>query len=93
MSMSRYPFPPFELPLYPDRRGDIWRWLFADTIRDLRLARRLSIQRAAQLAGMEYSEWAVLEDGHPPVDSERLRPIAAVLEVDWEELSRLRRLP
>jgi transcriptional regulator with XRE-family HTH domain len=67
--------------------------MFADLIRDLRLARRLSIEQAALLAGMEDSEWTAMEGGYPPVDSERLRPVAAVLEVDWEELSRLRRLP
>jgi len=78
---------------YTDRPGDIWRWLFADAIRDLRLARRLSIEQAAHRAGMEYSEWEAFESGHPPVDSERLRPVADVLEVDWEELSQLRRLP
>lgn len=92
MSMHRELFPP-GFPFYTDRPGDIWRWMFADLIRDLRRARKLSIEKAARLAGMEYSEWAALESGHPPVDSERLRPVAAVLEVDWEELSRLRRLP
>jgi transcriptional regulator with XRE-family HTH domain len=76
-----------------DRPGSIWPWLFADLIRDLRLARGLSLDQAARLAGLEYSEWAAIESGHPPVDSERLRPVAGVLEVDWEDLSRLRRLP
>lgn len=75
------------------RPGSIWPWLFADLIRDLRLARGLSIDLAADLAGMTYSEWAAIESGHPPVDSERLRPVAAVLEVGWEDLSQLRRLP
>jgi len=75
------------------RPGSIWPWLFADLIRDLRLARGLSIDLAADLAGMTYSEWAAIECGYPPVDSERLRPVAAVLEVDWEDLSGLRRLP
>ena len=73
--------------------NDIWRWYFADAIRNLRLARGLSIQKAARLAGMEFTQWEAMESGHPPVDSECLRPVAEVLRVDWEELSRLRRLP
>jgi transcriptional regulator with XRE-family HTH domain len=92
MSMHRYDFPSSGFPFYLGRPGDIWRWMFADVIRGLRLARRLSIEKAARLAGMEFSEWEALESGHPHVDSERLRPVAAVLEVDWEELSHLRRL-
>jgi transcriptional regulator with XRE-family HTH domain len=93
MSMYRYDFPSSGFPFYLDRPGDIWRWMFADLIRGLRLARRLSIEQAARLGGMEFSEWEAMESGHPPIDSERLRPVAAVLEVDWAELSHLRRLP
>lgn len=92
MSIDWYGFPSSGFPFY-GRPGDIWRWLFAETIRDLRELRRLSIEQAARLAGMQFSEWEAMETGHPPVDSERLRPVAAVLEVDWAELSQLRRLP
>jgi len=93
MSMYQHDLPFSGFPFYLDRPGDIWRWMFADGIRALRLARRLSIEQAARLAGMEFSQWEAMETGHPPVDSERLRPVAAVLEVDWEELSQLPRFP
>jgi len=65
MSMHRYDFPSSGFPFYLGRPGDIWRWMFADVIRGLRLARRLSIEKAARLAGMEFSEWEALESGSP----------------------------
>jgi hypothetical protein len=66
MSMYQHDAPFFAFPCYLDRPGDIWRWMFANRIRGLRLARRLSIEQAARLAGMEFSQWEAMETGHPP---------------------------
>lgn len=41
----------------------------------------LLIQRAAELAGMEFSEWCALEAGWVPVDENTISAIAEVLEV------------
>ncbi len=53
------------------------------------LARRqelgLTVARAAELAGLEISEWDALEAGWAPDNVNTIRAIAATLEVDWED--------
>jgi|SRR3954469_15194530 hypothetical protein len=41
----------------------------------------LLIQRAAELAGMEFSEWCALEQGWVPTDDSTISTIGEVLEV------------
>ena len=50
----------------------------------------LSLERAAELAGLETSEWAALESGWwiPPSDNFPLiRAIAGTLEASWVDYS------
>ena len=51
---------PFRLPMFPDLRREFWGRMFGYGIREAREAAGLSVEAAAQLAGMEVSEW----DGH-----------------------------
>lgn len=62
---------------------------FSGCIRRLREARGLAVAEAAELAGMQISEWAAIEEGWVPDDPVWLRPLAAVLEVDWETVETL----
>ena len=43
----------------------------------------LSVARAAELAGLELSEWYALEAGWIPEDQKVIKAIAATLSVDW----------
>jgi hypothetical protein len=45
------------------------------------------VEEAACLAGMESSEWAAIEAGHIPADPDRLRSMAAALEIRFDQLS------
>ena len=49
----------------------------------------LTVERAAELAGLELSEWCALESGALPDldDTGRLRAIAATLQISWVEYS------
>ncbi len=63
--------------------------LFGSLIRERREDRGLTVAEAARLAGMEYSEWAAIEDGCMPADPDRLRPMAASLEMSWNSMAAL----
>jgi hypothetical protein len=43
----------------------------------------LTVAEAAELSGLQISEWAGLEEGWIPDDLATLRSIAEVLEVEW----------
>ncbi len=45
----------------------------------------LSIAAAAELAGLELSEWGALEQGWLPEDISTIRAIAATLEAGWRK--------
>ena len=49
----------------------------------------LSVERAAELAGLELSEWYALESGWvpDPDDMNRIEAIAATLEIFWGDYS------
>lgn len=58
-----------------------WAMLLAREVRQRREELGLSIERAAELSGMETSEWAVLEAGWiPSVESGLLDAIAGTLQ-------------
>jgi hypothetical protein len=46
----------------------------------------LLVQRAAELAGMEFSEWCALEAGWVPSDENTISAIAEVLEVNRTQI-------
>ncbi len=49
----------------------------------------LSVEKAAELAGMQLCEWAAMEDGWVPTDRSTLRAVAQVLYIRWPELDLL----
>ena len=50
---------------------------------------RLSIAGAAELAGLELSQWCALEEGWIPTTLAIIRPIAQTLCTDWKDLHTL----
>ena len=66
-----------------------WCQLFGAMVQDRRQAIRRSVEEAAQLSGLESSEWAAIEAGHIPADPGRLRSMAAALEVRFDDMALL----
>jgi len=66
-----------------------WAAIFAKAIQYNRQARGLSVQDAAQLAGMEVSEWAAIEAGAVPRTEGELYAIAGTLEIGYDRLFNL----
>ena len=66
-----------------------WRQMFGGMVQERRESIGRSAEEAARLAGMESSEWAAVESGHIPADPDRLRSMAAALEVRFDELALL----
>ena len=66
-----------------------WCRLFGGMVQDRREAIGRSVEDAALLSGMEYSEWAAIEAGHIPADPARLRSIAAALEIRFDHMALL----
>ncbi len=46
-----------------------------------------SLEEAAELAGMGFSEWEAIEIGHIPADLNRLRSMAAALSIRYDQMS------
>ena len=65
MSMNNYASP---APASTDTLHDTWRRQFGIMIQDAREFAARSGEEAAQLAGMEPSVWAAVEDGDIVVD-------------------------
>jgi hypothetical protein len=67
--------------------------LFASALARYAARRRgelgLTVARAAELAGLEVSEWCALEFGWVPEELAVIRAIAATLEVSWPDLDML----
>jgi transcriptional regulator with XRE-family HTH domain len=70
----------------PELRRKAWARLFGLGIQATRTEAGLSIEEAARLAGMEVSEWAAIEEGYVPQETNRLRSMAAALEVSFDRL-------
>ena len=69
-----------------------WFNILARYTRQRRDELGLSLERAAELAGLEMSEWAALESGFWAPDPDNLpmiRAVAATLEVSWVDSSLL----
>jgi transcriptional regulator with XRE-family HTH domain len=84
MSMHRFVS---HTPSSPNRRA--WLAIFGGMIQERREAIGRSVEEAARLAGMESSEWAAIEAGHIPADPDRLRSMAAAIEVRFDQLALL----
>ena len=64
-----------------------WNTALARYSRRRREELGLTEERAAQLAGLELSEWHALESGWVPDDMAVIQAIAATLETSWAEYS------
>jgi transcriptional regulator with XRE-family HTH domain len=67
----------------------VWGRMFGRGIQAARNESGLSIEEAARLSGMEVSEWAAIEGGYVPTEIDRLRAMAAALEVSFEKMFNL----
>lgn len=47
----------------------------------------ITLARAAELSGLELSEWCALESGWIPEDMNTIRAVAGTLRIDWKDLS------
>jgi transcriptional regulator with XRE-family HTH domain len=66
-----------------------WTNVFSSAIRQARQGCGLSVEQAAQLAGMEASEWAVIEAGLGPPTIVQLHSMAGTLEISYDRLLNL----
>jgi len=82
-------FAPLPSTYVPELRRQIWGRVFGLGIQEARKSAGLSIEEAARLAGMESSEWMAIEDGYVPQETDRLRAMAAALEVSFEKIFNL----
>jgi transcriptional regulator with XRE-family HTH domain len=71
--------------LRPVRRL-VWGRLFGQCVGKTREAAGRSVEEAAQLAGMEASEWSAVEAGFVP-DPAKLRPMADALELRYDRIA------
>jgi predicted transcriptional regulator len=71
-------------PSAPDRV--FYTHLFARLVRDRRRKLGLTVNRAAELAGITSSQWVSIEAGWVPQDHQIVRTIAAALEIRATEL-------
>lgn len=82
-------FAPLPATYVPELRRQVWGRLFGLSIHAARTEAGMSIEEAAGLSGMEISEWMAIEDGHVPQDINRLRAMAAALEINFEKIANM----
>jgi hypothetical protein len=69
-----------------DTLSDTWPRLFGVMIQDVREFMARSVEEAAQLAGLEPSVWAAVENGEITVDPDWLRPMADALGIPFDRM-------
>ena len=79
-------FRPLPPTYVPELRRQAWGRLFGQGIRSARTETGMSIEEAAGLSGMQVSEWMAIEDGHVPQEVDRLRAMAAAMEISYDKL-------
>jgi transcriptional regulator with XRE-family HTH domain len=84
MSMTRTALLP---PSIATEMRQFWGRMFGDGIRAHREHVGISIEEAAGLSGMDISEWMAIEDGYVPQDVNRLRAMAAAIEMRYENMA------
>ena len=92
MSMTNYvrkAFRPLPPTYVPELRRQVWGRLFGLFIQGRRNELGMPVEEAAGLSGMEISEWMAIEDGHVPQELDRLRAIAATLELGWDRMANM----
>ena len=66
-----------------------WGRTFGEGIRAHREHAGISIEDAAGLSGMAVSEWMAIEAGYVPQDVNRLRAMAAAIEIRYDQIATL----
>jgi ribosome-binding protein aMBF1 (putative translation factor) len=75
-------------PTYiPEVRRHSMGRLFGFCLKEARENAGLSIEDAAQLSGMELTEWMAIEDGNVPQDINQLRAMAEALQVNFDHMA------
>jgi transcriptional regulator with XRE-family HTH domain len=64
-------------------RRQTWGEMFGRFLRHDRLKTGRSIEECARLAGMDTTEWMLIEAGQVPATREQLRSMAAALDMEW----------
>ncbi len=70
-------------------RRRFWGQVFGVGIANIRKQTGLSVEDAAELAGMEAAEWAAIEAGSVPRSTARLKDMARAMDVSLGELANL----
>lgn len=70
----------------PELRRQVWGSMFGRFIQSRRDQLNMPVEEAAGLSGMTVSEWAAIEEGHVPQQMDRLRAIAATLELSRDKM-------
>ena len=83
MSMIYHASP---VPGSTDALPNAWRRMFGIMIQDVRELTAHSVEEAAQLAGMDPSVWAAVEDGAIVVDPAWLHPMADSLGIRYDRM-------
>ena len=68
-------------------RRQAWGELLGGGIEETRKLAGLSIEEAAEAAGMEASEWRAIEAGHAPEDQGRLLAMAEAIDVPHDQIA------
>jgi transcriptional regulator with XRE-family HTH domain len=71
----------------PESRRAWWASALARYTSKRREELGMTLARAAELSGLELSEWCALESGWVPEEMDTIRAIAGTLRVDWKDLS------
>ena len=88
MSMNRTPHMPAILSAVDFCAPRLaWDAALARYTRRRREELDLSLEHAAELAGLELSQWCALESGWVPDDMGTIQAIAATLETSWADYS------
>lgn len=74
---------------FSQQRRRFWGQVFGVGIGNIRKQTGLSVEDAAELAGMQASEWAAIEAGSVPRSTARLKTMARALDVSLGELVNL----
>jgi hypothetical protein len=86
MGTNRKMFASLPSTYVPEIRRQSMGRLFGFCIQEARKSAGLSIENAARLSGMESSEWMAIEDGNVPQETNRLRAMAEVMHLNFDQI-------
>jgi len=87
MSTNCKMFAPLPSTYVPEIRRQSMGRLFGFCIQETRKNANLSIEDAARLSGMEFSEWLAIEDGCVPQELNQLRAMAETMHVSFDKIA------